>query len=63
MSDQSSTNEQNGAAVLADKGKGKSAQPEESDVSMMDEDEEESGSEPEAAVSLLPSLLYVCDVQ
>ena len=40
------------SAVPADKGKGKTAAPEDnSDVSMMDEDEQSEESEPEAAVS------------
>jgi hypothetical protein len=39
-------------AVPADKGKSKSAAPEEPDVNMMDEDEPSDDSEPEDAVSI-----------
>ena len=55
MADQASNAASMGdsAAGLGDKGKGKSAIPEESDVSMMDEDEASEESGPEGAVSVV----------
>jgi hypothetical protein len=46
------------AAVPADKGKGRSAAPEEPDISMMDEEEASEESGPEEAVSSLSYGLF-----